>query len=131
MVPPAIYIKFRDGQVAHRPFYAAIGVDLAGRRDVLDLWASSTGHGESARYWLNVVELKNRGVQDIFFIICDGLKGRERGVPLRDRSDLHHPPDPRHAPVLLTQVLGPPRPRPAPGLKSNERQLHRSPGSPG
>ena len=35
----AIYVKVRDGQVANRPFYAAIGVDLAGHKDVLGLWA--------------------------------------------------------------------------------------------
>ena len=35
----AIYVKVRDGQVANRPFYAAIGVDLAGHKEVLGLWA--------------------------------------------------------------------------------------------
>lgn len=30
----AIVVKVRDGQVANRPFYVAIGVDLNGRRDV-------------------------------------------------------------------------------------------------
>ncbi|WP_238384902.1 IS256 family transposase, partial [Segeticoccus rhizosphaerae] len=72
----AIYVKVRDGQVGNRPFYAAIGVDLAGHRDVLGLWAGTAGHGESAKYWMTVLaELKNRGVTDTFFIICDGLKG--------------------------------------------------------
>jgi hypothetical protein len=33
----AIYVKVRDGQVGNQPFYAAIGVDLAGKRDVLGL----------------------------------------------------------------------------------------------
>ncbi|EUA93846.1 transposase, Mutator family protein [Mycobacterium ulcerans str. Harvey] len=34
------------------------------------------GDGESAKYWLAVLtELKNRGVADIFFLVCDGLKG--------------------------------------------------------
>jgi transposase-like protein len=71
----AIYVKVRDGQVANRPFYAAIGVDLAGHKDVLGLWAG-TGNGESAKFWLHVLsELKNRGVEDVFFIVCDGLKG--------------------------------------------------------
>lgn len=71
----AIYVKVRDGQVANRPFYAAIGVDLAGHKDVLGLWAG-TGGGESAKFWLQVLtELRNRGVEDVFFIICDGLKG--------------------------------------------------------
>jgi putative transposase len=71
----AIYVKVRDGQVGNRPFYAAIGVDLQGRRDVLGLWAG-TGSGESAKFWLSVLtELKNRGLVDVFFIVCDGLKG--------------------------------------------------------
>ena len=35
----AIYVKVRDGQVGNQPFYAAIGVDLGGHRDVLGLWA--------------------------------------------------------------------------------------------
>ena len=72
----AIVVKVRDGQVANRPFYVAIGVDLNGRRDVLGLWAGTHGSGESAKYWLAVLtELKNRGVRDVFFLVCDGLKG--------------------------------------------------------
>jgi transposase-like protein len=71
----AIHVKVRDGQVGNRPFYAAIGVDLHGQRDVLGLWAGN-GAGESAKFWLAVLtELKNRGVGDVFFLVCDGLKG--------------------------------------------------------
>lgn len=72
----AIHVKVRDGQVANRAFYAAIGVDLEGHRDVLGIWAGSDGRGESAKYWMSVLaEIKNRGVADVFFIVCDGLKG--------------------------------------------------------
>lgn len=77
-MPPidAIYVKVRDGQVGNRPFYAAIGVDLNGRRDVLGIWAGTAGTGESAKFWMNVLtEIKNRGVNDVFFVVCDGLKG--------------------------------------------------------
>jgi putative transposase len=71
----AIMVKVRDGQVRNRPFYAAIGVDLAGHKDVLGLWAGD-GDGESAKFWYAVVnDLKSRGVKDIFFTVCDGLKG--------------------------------------------------------
>jgi hypothetical protein len=71
----AIYVKVRDGQVGNRPFYAAIGVDLQGRREVLGLWAGA-GAGESAKFWLSVLtDLKNGGVTDVFFLVCDGLKG--------------------------------------------------------
>ncbi len=77
----AIHVKVRDGQVANRPFYAAIGVDLNGRRDVLGLWAGTAGHGESAKFWMAILtELKNRGVADIFFLVCDGLKGMPDSV---------------------------------------------------
>lgn len=71
----AIYVKVRDGQVGNQPFYAAIGVDLAGHRDVLGLWPGNGG-GESAKFWMGVLtDLKNRGIADVFFIVCDGLKG--------------------------------------------------------
>lgn len=71
----AVYVKVRDGHVVNRPFYAAIGVDLTGHKDVLGLWAG-TGGGESAKFWLQVLtELRNRCIEDVFFIVCDGLKG--------------------------------------------------------
>ncbi|OLT40341.1 IS256 family transposase, partial [Serinicoccus sp. CNJ-927] len=71
----AIVVKVRDGQVRNRPFYAAIGVDLDGHKDILGMWAGD-GDGESAKYWLAVLtELRNRGVKDVFFVVCDGLKG--------------------------------------------------------
>ena len=41
----AIVVKVRDGQVANRPVYAAIGVTLAGEKDVLGLWAGTGGEG--------------------------------------------------------------------------------------
>ena len=70
----AIVVKVRDGQVANRPFYAAIGVTTDGHKDVLGLWAGSGGEG--AKFWMSVlVDLKNRGIRDVFFLVCDGLKG--------------------------------------------------------
>ena len=71
----AIMVNIRDGQVRNRPVYAAIGVDLDGHKDILGMWAGD-GDGESAKFWLAVLtELKNRGVRDMFFVVCDGLKG--------------------------------------------------------
>jgi len=70
----AIVVKVRDGQVANRPFYAAIGVTLEGDKDILGLWAGSGGEG--AKFWMSVLtDLRNRGVRDVFFLVCDGLKG--------------------------------------------------------
>jgi putative transposase len=70
----AVVVKVRDGQVANRPIYAAIGVTLAGERDILGLWAGTGGEG--AKFWMSVLtDLRNRGVKDVFFVVCDGLKG--------------------------------------------------------
>ena len=70
----AIVVKVRDGQVANRPIYAAIGVTLAGEKDILGLWAGTGGEG--AKFWMAVLtDLRNRGVRDMFFVVCDGLKG--------------------------------------------------------
>jgi putative transposase len=41
----AIMVKVRDGQVANRPVYAAIGVGVNGGKDVLGLWMGSGGEG--------------------------------------------------------------------------------------
>src|SRR5580693_9434574 len=70
----AVMVKVRDGQVANRPVYAAIGVSLAGEKDILGLWAGTGGEG--AKFWMSVLtDLRNRGVKDVFFVVCDGLKG--------------------------------------------------------
>jgi putative transposase len=74
----AIVVKVRDGQVANRPVYAAIGVTLEGCKDILGLWAGAGGEG--AKFWMSVLtDLRNRGVKDTFFVVCDGLKGRRVG----------------------------------------------------
>lgn len=70
----AIFVKVRDGQVANRPVYAAIGVTVDGHKDVLGLWMGVGGEG--AKFWMAVLtDLRNRGVRDVFFLVCDGLKG--------------------------------------------------------
>jgi putative transposase len=71
----AIYLRVRDGQVANRPVYVAMGITIEGDRDVLGFWVGPTG-GEGARHWLTMLtELKNRGVADVLIACCDGLKG--------------------------------------------------------
>jgi putative transposase len=70
----AIHVKVRDGQVANRAFYVAIGVSVEGKRDILGVWASAGGEG--AKFWLGVLtEIRNRGVADVCIVVCDGLKG--------------------------------------------------------
>ena len=88
----AIVIKVRDAQVANRPVYVAIGVNLDGERDVLGLWLGPTG-GEGAKQWMTMLtELRNRGVADALIVCCDGLKGLPDAIRVdvarRDRADL-------------------------------------------
>src|SRR6204780_402957 len=72
----AINVKIREGQVANRPVYLALGVTVDGERDVLGLWAGEHGDGEGAKFWLRVLsEIKNRGTRDVLMVVCDGLKG--------------------------------------------------------
>ncbi|MGU3587327.1 IS256 family transposase, partial [Rhodococcus sp. C26F] len=75
----AIHVKIRDGQVANRPVYVAVGVTTAGERDILGLWAGDGGEG--AKFWLAVLtEIKNRGVEDVCIAVCDGLKGLPEAI---------------------------------------------------
>lgn len=72
----AINVKIRDGQVANRPIYVVMAVTVDGTRDILGIWA-----GEGAKYWLHVfTELKNRGLDDVLMLVCDGLKGLPEAV---------------------------------------------------
>ena len=75
----AIVVKVRDGQVRNKPFYVAVGVTTAGERDILGIWAGDGGEG--AKFWLGVLtELKNRGVEDVCIVVCDGLKGLPESI---------------------------------------------------
>jgi putative transposase len=69
-----IHVKARDsGTVRVKAVYLALGINLAGEKELLGIWIAQT---EGAKFWLQVVtELKNRGVQDIFIACVDGLKG--------------------------------------------------------
>lgn len=75
----AIVVKVRDGQVRNKPFYVAIGVTTGGERDILGIWAGDGGEG--AKFWLGVLtEIKNRGVEDVCIVVCDGLKGLPESI---------------------------------------------------
>jgi transposase-like protein len=75
----AINVKIRDGKVANRPIYVVMAVTVDGTRDILGIWAGDGGEG--AKYWLHVfTELKNRGLDDVLMLVCDGLKGLPEAV---------------------------------------------------
>lgn len=70
----ALRIKGRhNGVVGTRVVYVAVGVNMAGTKEILGLW---TCDSEGAKFWTGLLnEIKNRGVQDILVCCVDGLKG--------------------------------------------------------
>jgi hypothetical protein len=120
----AIHVKVRDGQVANRAFYTAIGVTVEGKRDILGIWASPGGEG--AKFWLGVLtELRNRGVAHVCIVVCDGLKGLPDAItatwPLAVTADVRAAPDPRDVPAGGPSALGRYGPRPASRLHGPDR----------
>ena len=76
----AIVLKIRDGAVANRPVYVAMGINLHGDRDVLGMWVGPTG-GEGAKQWMAMLaDLRNRGILDVCIVCCDGLKGLPEAI---------------------------------------------------
>ena len=70
----ALVLKVRDqGVVRNKSAYLAVGVNILGKKEVLGIWLEAT---EGAKFWTKVItELKNRGVEDMLIVCCDGLKG--------------------------------------------------------
>ena len=75
----ALFVSVREGgAVKKKAVYIALGTTVEGRREVLGLWMDGS---EGARFWLSALtELKNRGVQDILFVCCDGLSGLPQAI---------------------------------------------------
>lgn len=67
-------IKVRHNkQVINKTIYLALGLNVAGEKELLGLWIAES---EGAKFWLQVLtELKNRGVEDILIACVDGLTG--------------------------------------------------------
>jgi putative transposase len=56
-----------EGRAINKAIDLALGVNLSGHKELLDLWVTQN---ESSKFWLSVLtELQNRGVKDIF-IAC-------------------------------------------------------------
>ena len=75
----ALRIKVRDGgRVVNKSAYLAIGVDMDGVKHILGIWLAKE---EGASFWAHVcANLASRGVQDVFIVCCDGLKGLPEAV---------------------------------------------------
>jgi putative transposase len=64
--------------VCNRTVYVIFGINMEGKKDVLGLYL---GESEGSKYWLSVMtELKNRGMDDIFILCADGLKGLPEAI---------------------------------------------------
>ena len=68
-----VYVRGESGRVSQHTIYVALGVNLAGKKELLGLWLAES---EGAKFWLQVLtDLKNRGLNDIFVACVDGLVG--------------------------------------------------------
>jgi transposase-like protein len=60
--------------------YAAVGVNLRGKKELLGLWLSET---EGAKFWLScLTDPKNRGPKDILVVCVGGPSGFPEAVRL-------------------------------------------------
>jgi hypothetical protein len=114
----AIMVKVRDGQVASRPVYAAIGVTLAGEKDILGLWAGQGGEG--AKFWMSVLT-------DLRARLHGGERRGGQGRARRAHREMG-PAVRRHHPPVGERLE---RVHPLPRLRRRDPQglvLHRDPG---
>ena len=74
-----MYVTLRNGYEAKEcAVYTILGYDLNGCKEILGLWLSET---ESKNYWMQIFdELRQRGIEDVFFISMDGVSGLEDGA---------------------------------------------------
>lgn len=75
----AIHYHVRsEGRIVKRAVYIALGIDMDGKKDVIDMYV---GENEGAKFWLSIINgLKNRGVQDILIACVDGLNGFPQAI---------------------------------------------------
>lgn len=68
-----VHVRGENSRVTKHTIYVALGVNLAGQKELLGLWLSQH---EGAKFWLScLTDLKNRGLADIFVACIDGLTG--------------------------------------------------------
>lgn len=73
-----VHVRGANGRVAQHTIYVALGVNLAGHKELLGLWL---GENEGAKFWLScLTDLQNRGLRDIFVACIDGLSGFSEAI---------------------------------------------------
>lgn len=91
------YIKIRDNKnlVGHKvPIYIAVGTKLDGHKEIVGMYLGNEDENknvienlynkdiaESKTFWLEVFnDLKDRGVEEILYVISDGVIGMEEAI---------------------------------------------------
>ena len=74
----ATVVKVRDGQVANRAFYVAVGVDLEGDRDVLGIWTSPAAAAAARDAMLDKWEARYPAIRRLW------VDAWERFIPFLD-----------------------------------------------
>lgn len=104
----ATVVKVRDGQVANRAFYVAVGVDLEGDRDVLGIWASPAAEGALLAVGAHRAEEPGRGrcvLPDLRRAQRPARRGG-RGMASGHRADLRGASAAQHVPPRVEEGLG-------------------------
>jgi len=83
-----IHYKIRqDGKVISKAAMIVLGIDMAGKQDILSIHIVQN---ESASSWTSIFnDLKIRGVEDILFLCSDNLKGIQQAVESAFPQSVH------------------------------------------
>lgn len=75
----ATFIKVRENNsVQNKAIYLAIGMRFDGKKEILGMYSDGS---EGAKYWMQVLgDFRNRGLEDVLFVCCDGLKGLPESI---------------------------------------------------
>ncbi len=67
-----------NGKIINKSVYLVIGLNTAGKKEVLGMWINET---ESASFWMQVLsELRERGLKDMLIACTDNLKGLQQAI---------------------------------------------------
>jgi transposase-like protein len=67
-----------DHRYITKAAYVVLGINMEGGKYILGIWI---GEHESSKFWPNVlIELKSRGVNDVYLFCVDGLAGFREAI---------------------------------------------------
>ena len=63
----------QEKRIFNKVVYLTLNINTEGQKELLGMWISEN---EGAKFWLGILmELKNRGIEDIFIAFVDSLNG--------------------------------------------------------